>query len=120
MVEGKKYTARGKITAQIDGLEDHLIVLFRTEGEEEFPLDLDTSILMRSFVSVPFGKRLHIDMAALHIKEAPGDRLVKKPSRLSCDFGRWTPTTSLAGDQVDDNIEVEVNIAWPAQEKVNG
>lgn len=117
-VGGKKYTARGEIIAQIDGFEDHQIVLFRTEGEEEFPLDLETSILMRSSVSVPFGKGLHIDMVALHIKEAPGDRLVKKPSRLSYDFGRWTPTTSLAVHQVDDNIEVEVKVTWPAQEEM--
>lgn len=120
-VGGKKYTARGKITAQIDGFEDHQIVLFRTEGVEEFPLDIETSILMRSVVSVPHGKQLHVDMADLDIKEAPGDRLVKKPGRLSFEFRRSTPTvvTSPEGDQVDDNIEVEVNVAWPAQEEVN-
>ncbi|KAM3405675.1 hypothetical protein ACQJBY_008280 [Aegilops geniculata] len=116
-IGGKKYTARGKIIAQIDGFENNPIVLFTTEGEE-FPGDRETSILMQSSVSVPSGKRLHIDMAGLDIKEAPGDRPVKKLSTLSYEFRSWTPMrTSLAGDQVDENIEVEVKVAWPAQEE---
>ncbi|KAF7012666.1 hypothetical protein CFC21_026833 [Triticum aestivum] len=117
-IRGKKYTVHGEIIAQIDGFEDNPIVLFRTEGEQEFPRDLETSILMQSSVSVPSGKRLHIDMAALDIKEAPGDRPVKKASRLSYDCGR-SRRTSLAQDQGDANIEVEVevNVTWPAQEE---
>uniref|UniRef100_A0A8I6XSU5 RRM domain-containing protein n=1 Tax=Hordeum vulgare subsp. vulgare TaxID=112509 RepID=A0A8I6XSU5_HORVV len=113
-------SASGEIVAWISGFQDHQIVLFRTEGDEKVSVDLEKSILMRSSVSVPAGKGLHIDMAALDITEAPGDRSVKKPSRLSYDFGTWTPIImpSPEDDQVvDDYIEVKVNITWPAKEE---
>lgn len=115
---GSKYTARGTITAHSGGFEKHPIVLFTSAVEVPIPSKSLTLPLARPTVQVPQGKRLHIDMADLHITEYSSKRAVKKPADsycLSFHFGHASPTPQFN----NDTEEVEVNVTWrPQQNKV--
>jgi hypothetical protein len=67
------YTARGTITAHIDGLERHPIVLFKSAPEGQTVRASDNFLLplARSDVLVPRGMQLHINPTDLCITTAP-------------------------------------------------
>lgn len=117
------YAAYGTVIAYIGGFERHPIVLFRREKKDALIINSSPYKLTRS-VQVPHGERLYIDIRNLHVIVSCRDqeRELGKPDRR--DYGRDGMLTFCFGDanptpKVNNYSEVEVNVDWKTEEKVN-